>query len=83
MPEAVGVPLMVMRLAFHAAVTPFGKPEALPMPVAPVVVWLIAVRTVLIHKVGVVVGAVTVLFGFTVIIPVALTVPQPPFNGMV
>ena len=73
---------MVIRSVFHAAVTPVGKPEAEPMPVAPVVVWLIAVRTVLIHNVGVA-PAVTVLAGFTIILPVALTVPQPPTNGMV
>jgi hypothetical protein len=38
MPEAVGVPLMVMVLAAQAAVTPAGKPVGVPMPVAPVVV---------------------------------------------
>ena len=70
-------------MAFHAAVTPVGKPVAVPMPVTPVVVWLIAVRTVLVHRVGVVVGSVTVLTGSTVILPVALTVPQPPINGTV
>ena len=64
----------------NAAVTPVGKPDAVPMPVPPVVVWLIAVRAVLIHKVGVVEAAPTVLSAFTVILPVAL---QPPVNAMV
>ena len=73
---------MVMRLEPNEAFKPAGKPMAPPMPVAPVVVWLIAVRVELTHKVGVA-PAVTVLFGSTVILPVALTVPQPPFNGMV
>ena len=37
----------------HAADTPAGKFTGVPMPVAPVVVWVIAVRDVLIHNVGV------------------------------
>ena len=35
----------------------------------------------MIHKVLVVPG-VTVFNGFTIIVPVALTVPQPPVNGI-
>ena len=73
---------MVIVFAAHAAVTPAGNPVAAPMPVAPVVVCVILVITVLIHSVGVDDGALTVLFGVTVIVPVALTVPQPPVNGM-
>ena len=43
---------------------------------------VIGVKAVLIHKVcGTDVG-VTVLFGFTVIVPVANTVLQPPVKGM-
>jgi hypothetical protein len=53
-----------------------------PIPVAPVVVCVILVKAVLIHKVGVVDGADAVLFGVTVIVPVAFTAPQPPVNGM-
>jgi hypothetical protein len=53
-----------------------------PIPVAPVVVCVILVKGVLIHKVGVDDGAETVLFGVTVIVPVAFTAPQPPVNGM-
>ena len=73
---------MVMVLAAQAAVTPEGKPVAAPIPVAPVVVCVIGVSAVLIHKVGVVEAVPTVFAGVTVIVPVALTVPQPPVNGM-
>jgi len=81
-PDAVGVPLIVIVLLAHAAVTPVGKLVAVPIPVAPVVVCVIAVSAVLIHNVGVLEAALTVLAGVTVIVPVALTVPQPPDNGM-
>ena len=67
----------------HAAETPAGKPVAVPIPVAPVVAIVILVSAVLIHKVGVLDGAPAVLFGVTVIVPVAFTVPQPPVNGIV
>ena len=73
---------MVIVLVAHVAVTPVGKPVAVPIPVAPVVVCVIAVSAVLIHNVGVLDAAVTVLAGVTVIVPVAFTVPQPPDNGM-
>ena len=73
---------MVIVFANHAAVTPAGKPTAAPMPAAPVVVWVIAVRGVLIHKVGVDEAALTVLLAVTLIVPVALTDPHPPFNGI-
>ena len=81
-PDAVGVPLIVIVLAAHAAVTPAGSPVAAPIPVAPVVVWVMLVISVLIHSAGVEDAAVTVLFGVTVIVPVALTVPQPPVRGI-
>ena len=81
-PDTVGVPLTVMVLAAHAAVTPAGKPVAAPIPVAPVVVWVMEVITVLIHGVGEEEAAVTVIFGVTVIVPVALAAPHPPDNGM-
>ena len=80
-PDAVGVPLIVIVLVAHAAVTPVGNPVAVPIPVAPVVVCVIAVSAVLIHNVGVLDAALTVLAGVTVIVPVALTVPQPPDKG--
>jgi hypothetical protein len=82
-PDAVGVPLIVIVLTVHAAVTPDGKPVGVPIPVAPVVVCVITgLIAVLIHKV-VVVPAVAVLFGVTTMVPVAFTVPQPPVNGIV
>ena len=81
-PEAVGVPLMVMVLLAHAAVTPAGRPVAAPMPVAPVVVWVMLANTVLMQSVGVDDAVLTVLSGVTVIVPVAFTVPQPPVNGI-
>ena len=81
-PEAVGVPEIVMVLEDHAAVTPAGKPVAVPIPVAPVVAWVILVNAVLIHSVRVLEAVPAVLSGVTVIVPVAFTVPQPPVNGM-
>ena len=81
-PAALGVPLIVIVLLVQAAVTPAGKPVAVPIPEAPVVVCVIAVKAVLIHKVGVLDAALTVLAGVTVIVPVALTVPQPPVKGI-
>jgi hypothetical protein len=60
---------MVILLLAHVAVTPAGKPVAVPMPVAPLVVWVMeGVRAVLIHTVGVEEAALTVLPGFTVIV---------------
>jgi hypothetical protein len=82
-PDAVGVPLIVIVLAAQAAVTPDGNPVAVPIPVAPVVICVIGVRAVLIHNVGVDEATPTVLTGVTVIVPVALTVPQPPVRGTV
>ena len=82
MPLAVGVPLIVIVLLAQAAVTPAGKPVAVPMPVAPVVVWVMFVNAVLMHNVGLELAAPAVLAGVTVIVPVAFTLPQPPVNGM-
>jgi hypothetical protein len=73
---------MVMVFASQAAVTPAGNPAGAPIPVAPVVVWVMGVSAVLIHNVGVEEGAPTVLAGVTVIVPVAFTAPQPPVSGM-
>ena len=81
-PDAVGVPLMVIVLEAQVAVTPAGRPVALPMPVAPVVAMVMLVSAVLIQSVGVEDGVPAVMFGVTVIVPVALTVPQPPVSGM-
>ena len=74
---------MVIVPAAHDAITPAGRPTAAPMPVAPVVVCVIAASAVLIQSVGVDDGALTVLSGVTVIVPVALTVPHPPVSGIV
>ena len=73
---------MVIRLAAQAAVTPEGNPDGAPIPVAPVVAIVMFVIRVLIHKVGVEEGAPAVLFGVTVIVPVAFILPQPPVKGM-
>ncbi len=80
-PEAVGVPLMVIVFDAQDAVTPAGRPVAVPIPVAPVVVWVIAVKAVLMHSVGVEEAEPTV-FSFTMIVPVAFILPQPPVNGI-
>ena len=76
------MPLIVIVLLDQAAVTPAGKPVAVPIPVAPVVVWVMFVSAVLIHKVGLELAAPAVLSGVMVIVPVAFTLPQPPVNGM-
>ncbi len=82
-PEAVGVPEIVMVSNAQAAVTPAGRPVAVPIPVAPVVVCVIAVSAVLMHSVGAEEAVPTVLFGVTVMLPVAFTMPHPPVSGMV
>ena len=69
---------MVMVFDTHSADKLAGKPVAVPIPVAPVVVCVMGVKAVLIQSVGVVLGGVTVLSGVTVMVPVALAVPQPP-----
>ncbi len=87
MPDAVGVPLIVIVFDDQVADTPAGKlfapaTPSLDMPVAPVVVIVMAVSAVLMHSVGVDEGLPAVLSGVTVIVPVAFTVPQPPVKGM-
>jgi hypothetical protein len=81
-PEAVGVPLIVIVLDAQLAITPAGKPVATPMPEAPVVVWVIAINGVLMHNVGVEDAALTVFIGVTVMVPVALALAQLPLSGM-
>ena len=81
-PDTVGVPLMVIVLLAHAAVTPAGNPVATPIPVAPVVVWVIGTKAVFIHNAGELDPAVAVFIGSTIILPVAFTELQPPVNGM-
>ena len=73
---------MVIVFEAHAAVTPAGKAVAVPIPVAPVVVWVMAVKTVLLLKLGLELAAPTVLFADTTMVPVALTVPETPVKGI-
>ena len=73
---------MVIVSDAQAAVTPDGKPVGLPIPVAPVVAWVMFVNAVLIHKVGDEEAAPAVLFGVTIMVPVAVTLPQPPVKGI-
>jgi hypothetical protein len=84
-PEAVGVPLIVTTFAAHTPDTPAGKPVTVA-PVAVVVANVILVIKVLIHLDWLFVPApelnVIVLFGVTMMVPVALTDPHPPVNGM-
>ena len=81
-PEAVGVPLIVTVSEDQDAVTPAGRPVGVPIPVAPVVIYVIAVKAVLMHSVGVEEAVPAVLSGVTVIVPVAFALPQPPVSGM-
>ena len=74
---------MVIVLLAHAAVTPAGNPVAVPMPVAPVVVWVMAGLSAVLIQSVLAALLVTVLFGVTMIVPVAFTVPHPPVNGIV
>ena len=82
MPVAVGVPLIVIVFEAKEAVTPAGKPVAEPMPVAPVVVWVMFGEIAVLMQLVVEVPALAVLFGVTIIVPVALTLPQLPVNGI-
>ena len=84
LPAAVGVPEIIIVLDAQEAVTPAGRPVGAPIPVAPVVVCVIDdVRAVLMQSVGVEEAGLVVLFGVTVMVPVAFTAPQPPVSGMV
>ena len=73
---------MVIRLEAQLAITPVGRPVAMPIPVAPVTACVMLVKAVLIHKVGVEDAAPAVFSAITVIVPVAFTLPQPPANGI-
>jgi hypothetical protein len=61
-PLAVGVPEMVMVLSDHAAETPSGKPVAVPIPVAPVVVKVIAAMALFKHTLVTADGLIVALF---------------------
>jgi hypothetical protein len=83
-PVAVGVPLIVITLLDQFAVTPDGKPVALPIPVALVVACVIFVIAVFTVSVGVDDAVLTEQAGvaLTVILPVAFTLPHPPVRGI-
>ena len=51
-PVVVGVPLIVITSGDQEAVTPAGKPVAVPIPVAPVVAIVIFVMVVFTKSVG-------------------------------
>jgi hypothetical protein len=85
--DVVGVPLMVIvpnvALPVKLILKPAGKSVAVPIPVAPVVEMVILVDSDdPIQAEGFVDAEPAVMFGLTVIVPVALTIPQPPVNGM-
>ena len=80
-PLAVGVPLIVNTFAAQLPVTPAGRPDTVA-PVAPVVARVMLVIAVLIQAVRSWPAAM-VFTTITVIVPVALTVPQPPVSGIV
>ena len=81
-PDSIGVPLIVIVFDAQVAVTPVGKPVAVPIPVAPVVVWVIfGVKAILMQEFEEIPG-VAVFDGVTIIVPVALTLPHPPINGI-
>jgi hypothetical protein len=76
----VGVPEKEITLAAQPTLTPVGSPVAVPIPVAPVVDWVTPEKAELAQKVlDEIVPAV--LFGVTVMVPTALTPPQP-IKGM-
>ncbi len=80
-PVVVGVPEMVIIWSNQAAVTPGGKPTLIgSIPVAPVVSIVIGVKGEFTDSVGFDDGdsAVLGVQDETVIVPVALAVPQPP-----
>ena len=64
------MPLIVITLADQVAVTPEGKPDAVPIPVARVVVCVIFVSTVFTANVGLEDAALAVLStqGVTVVV---------------
>ena len=78
------MPLIVITLPDLAALTTFGNPEAVPMPVALVVACVILVNTVFTVSVGLDDAAPAVQAAVTVIVPVAFTELQlVPVSGMV
>ena len=85
-PETDGVPVIVYAPPTKLPVTPVGRPVIVAV-VVPVTAKVISVIGVLIHKVWLVMASadvnVIVLFGVTVMVPVAMIVPQPPVRLIV
>ena len=76
-PEAVGIPEIVITLAAHEAVTPAGSPVGAPIPVAPVVAMVIGVSAVFIQSVGFEDGVPAVLVGVMLSVSVAVFAQSP------
>jgi len=80
-PVTVGVPEMVMLPPEKVPVTPAGKPENVA-PVAPVVLYVIGLIAVFTQTVWLFVPeaevSLMVLLGRTMMVPMAITYPQPP-----
>ena len=81
-PAAVGVPFIIIVSFAHKAFTPGGRPVTEPIPVAPLVAWVIFVRAELTHRTGVEEALLVELTNVTVIFPVAFSIPQPPVKGI-
>ena len=78
-PDVVGVPEIVITSADHVAVTPGGKPEpVVSIPVAPVVAIVISVKAVFTTSDNDDGAAAELVTQVTVIVPVAIALPQPP-----
>ena len=73
---------MVILSEDQLAITPLGRPDEMPIPVAPEVVCMIFVSDVFIHNIGSDEGELTVLSKVIEIIPLAYKVSHPPVNGM-
>ena len=80
-PVVVGVPLIVITSADQEAVTPEGKPVAVPIPVAPVVDIMIFVKVVFTKSDGLddAVPAVLRVQGVTVVVVVIGGEPPAAF----
>lgn len=72
-----------MILPDQDAVTPAGRPVQAPIPVAPVVLCVIAVNGVLIHSVGVDEAAEAFCNAETVSVPVAVAEGEQPLPEVV
>jgi hypothetical protein len=65
--ETVGVPLILIRLLAQAAETPLGKPDAVPIPVAPVVVDIVIGDVIRSPEVRVVADGVDTVHTFVIV----------------